>query len=98
MINVLVIDDNESIQRFDDNFFDLVTTDLSMPEIDGNGVARYIRNSDRPNTSIIGISGTPWLFEENKFDLVLQKPFKIKEMENSVKQIKDKYFNRLLAS
>ncbi len=85
-------DGREGIQMFDDNFFDLVTTDLSMPEIDGNGVARYIRNSDRPNTPIIGISGTPWLFEENNFDVVLQKPFSKKEMENSLKKLTDQHF------
>lgn len=93
---ITAADGREGIKRFDDNFFDLIITDFSMPAIDGNEVACYIRNSDRSCTPIIGISSSPWLFEENNFDLILQKPFTLNEIEDSVANLTDKHFIELL--
>jgi len=75
----------EGILKFDSDAFDLVITDICMSGLDGNGVARYIRNSRRKATPIIGISGTPWLLEEGEFDAVLPKPFSIKALADTVK-------------
>ena len=74
----------EGIQKFDTREFDLVITDINMPCIDGNGVARHIRISEKKYTPIIGISGTPWLIEEKNFDLIIKKPFSIKLLVDSV--------------
>jgi len=63
---------DDGLEKFHQEAFDIVITDLSMPGMNGNSVARKIRNSDRPNTPIIGISGTTWLFEDNHFDLVVE--------------------------
>ena len=77
----------EGIQKFDNGSFNLVITDMCMSHIDGNGVARHIRNSDKHQTPIIGISGTPWLFNVNSFDAVIPKPFTIKVLIDSVKTL-----------
>ncbi len=80
----------EGIEKFDHTDFDIVVTDILMPGIDGVGVLKYIRNSDRADTPVIGISGTPWLLQNEKFDLVLDKPFSIKTLAASVKHITEK--------
>ncbi|MFO7556058.1 MAG: response regulator [Desulfobacterales bacterium] len=55
----IALDGREGIQKFDTGRFDLVITDILMPVIDGREVVDHIRNSDRPCTPIIGMSGTP---------------------------------------
>jgi CheY-like chemotaxis protein len=51
-------DGKEGIDVFNtDHELDLVITDIRMPRMDGNAVARHIRNSDRPDMPIIAISG-----------------------------------------
>jgi len=77
----------EGIKKFVEGHFDLVITDVLMPGIDGNLVARNIRNSPRKTTPIIGISGTPWLFENDDFDVVLSKPFSIMPIIDAVKSL-----------
>ena len=74
----------EGIQKFDRNHFDLVITDINMPYIDGNCVARHIRISGKQCTPVIGISGTPWLGQAADFDKIIQKPFSIKLLIDSV--------------
>jgi len=80
-------DSLEGIKKFDKSHFDLVITDILMPGLDGNGVARHIRNSQKRFTPVIGVSGTPWLFEDSDFDAVLPKPSSIKTMVDTVKNI-----------
>jgi len=75
----------EGIEKFDNENFDVVVTDILMPGIDGISVLNYIRKSKRAGTPVIGISGTPWLLQNEGFDLVLDKPFSIKALIDSVK-------------
>ena len=83
-------DGQEGIQKFEDGHFDLVITDILMPGIDGRDVVKHIRNSDRPNTPIIGFSGTPWLLQNSGFDTVFTKPFPLKDLVNSVQDLSSK--------
>jgi len=69
----------EGIKKFDECNFDVVITDICM--------LRHIRNSKRRSTPVIGISGTPWLLENNDFDAVLSKPASIKTLVDTVKNI-----------
>ncbi|MCK4728403.1 MAG: response regulator [Desulfobacterales bacterium] len=78
---------HEGIQMFDTTPFDLVITDIKMTGIDGYGVARHIRNSHRPFTPIIGISGTPWLLEGDEFDWVMAKPFSLQTLLDAVENL-----------
>ena len=77
-------DGNEGIRKFDKGIFDLVITDLIMPNVDGIGVIHHIRNSKRRRTPIIGISGTPWALEGSAVDSVLAKPFPLKVLLDTV--------------
>jgi CheY-like chemotaxis protein len=74
----------EGAEKFDEDFYDFVITDILMPGLDGNNVVRYIRQSTKPLTPVIGISGTPWLLEKNSFDAVLVKPFSIYTMLTTI--------------
>lgn len=78
-------DGKEGIQKFDDGNFDVVITDLLMPGIDGNGVVQHIRKSHRQSIPVIAISGTPWQLESKEFDMVLPKPFPLKELVDSIR-------------
>ena len=80
-------DGRQGIQTFENEFIDLVITDVCMPDIDGKEVARHIRNSGRKTTPVVGISGTPWLFEDGDFDMVLAKPFHLKTLYDTVEYL-----------
>ena len=77
----------EGIRKFDDGSFDIVITDVRMPVIDGNGVAEHIRKSEKQFIPVIGISGTPWLLEADNFDMVLSKPFPLKQLLNCIRSL-----------
>jgi len=83
-------DGQEGIQKFDNEFIDIVITDVCMPGIDGREVARHVRNSRRKTTPIIAISGTPWLLEDGEFDKVLAKPFPLKTLYATVEHLAGK--------
>ncbi|MEN8808267.1 MAG: response regulator [Desulfobacterales bacterium] len=76
---------SEGIQKFKDQLFDVVITDIMMPNADGNSVVRYIRASSRSTTPIIGMSGTPLLLNDSDFDTVLFKPFPLQSLINAVR-------------
>lgn len=75
------------IQRFDAAPYDLVVTDMGLPDMDGNGVINHIRNSSRPFTPIIGISGTPWLLQGTACDATLPKPFPLRALVEWVRRL-----------
>ncbi|MCU0561112.1 MAG: response regulator [Desulfobacterales bacterium] len=75
----------EGVQKFDAGGFDLVITDLLMPEMDGVEVLQHIRSSVGRRTPVIGMSGTPWLLDAAAFDRVLAKPFSLQKLVECVK-------------
>lgn len=77
----------DGLDKFHQEHFDIVITDMIMPGMDGNSIARQIRKSDKPNTAVIGISGTAWQFDKNEFDVILEKPFSIHSLVDAVKNI-----------
>jgi len=77
----------EGLEIYEDGDFNLVITDIRMPEIDGHDVMRHIRSSDRPHTPIIGMSGTPWLLNGDGFNCTLSKPFGIKTLINTINEL-----------
>ncbi len=83
----IAVDGTEGIKKFDEGHFDLVITDILMPGLNGNGVARHIRNSENKYTPVIAISGTPWLVENGDFDAVLPKPFSIQALVDTVRNL-----------
>ena len=83
-------DGREGIQKFDKKFIDIVITDICMPNMDGEGVARHVRNSSRKTTPVVAISGTPWLLEGSDFDKVLTKPFPLKALYDTIEHLASK--------
>ena len=79
------VDGQEGIKKFDGGNFDIVITDIRMPGVDGNGVAKHIRNSNRQSTPVIAISGTPWQSEAKNFDMILPKPLPLKKLVDSIR-------------
>ncbi len=77
----------EGLRLFKKGFFNLVITDMIMSDMDGHTVARQIRNSDSPDTPIIGMSGTPWLLKSDEFDSVLIKPFSLKTLFGTIESL-----------
>ena len=67
--------------------FDLVITDINMPGIDGNAVAKSIRLSQRTKVPIVGMSGYNDKADGELFDFMLAKPFNLKELMTVVKAI-----------
>jgi DNA-binding response OmpR family regulator len=81
--DVEVAEDGEKgIKLFDEvSDFDLVISDIRMPNMDGNEVAKYIRNSDKSATLLIAITGFPEEIQPEMFDYSLIKPFSMKEFD-----------------
>jgi CheY-like chemotaxis protein len=77
----------EGIRKFDDGCYDIVITDIRMPVVDGNGVVAHIRKSEKQSIPVIAISGTPWLQDAGNFDMVLLKPFPLKQLIESIRSL-----------
>lgn len=80
----LVASGREGIALFEREAFDVVITDLGMPEISGYEVARKIKDL-RPGAPLILITGwgdqiDPEKVRDNGIDCVLTKPFKIEQV------------------
>jgi CheY-like chemotaxis protein len=64
--------------------FDLVITDIKMPNKDGNEVVRHIRTSQRPSTPVVAITGFPDDVDTELFDYTIIKPFKLEKLRTIV--------------
>lgn len=77
---------DDGIKLFNNGIhFDLVITDINMPILDGNEVARFIRNSDTPETPVIAITGSYHdIINRELFDFVLLKPFNMDSLKDII--------------
>jgi DNA-binding response OmpR family regulator len=78
-------DGQEAMRKFSEMRFDVVVTDILLHGMDGRDLLRRIRSSAKPQTPVIGVSGTPWLLENAGFDQILEKPFSIQCLIDSVR-------------
>ena len=65
--------------------FEMVITDINMPIMNGNEVAKYIKstfNGNRPQ--LIAITGCTEDAERDLFDFLLEKPFNIEVLQEVV--------------
>ncbi|UCB47869.1 MAG: response regulator [Deltaproteobacteria bacterium] len=59
--------------------FDCVITGISMPKVDGNQVAEFIRNSDKADMPVVAMTGSGEdAVHKGLFNFALTKPFKMK--------------------
>lgn len=77
----------QGIIRFDNAVYDLIVTDMCLPDVSGLEVVRYIRNSSRAFIPILGISGTPWLLQRAACDATLPKPFPLRAFMDAVRRL-----------
>ena len=75
------------IAKFDSGDYDLVITDICMPDTDGHRIVKHIRNSPHRQTPVIGMSGTPWKLNDHHFDEVLPKPFRIDRLMKTARTL-----------
>jgi CheY-like chemotaxis protein len=82
-------DGREGIELFENGHdFDLVITDIRMPRVDGNQVAKHIRGSGRPDTPIVAMSGYGKEIDKGLFDFSITKPFRLETIIDVIKKIK----------
>jgi len=79
------------------NEFDLVITDINMPNKDGNEVARYIRSSHKSNITVIAITGFPEEAELKLFNSTIIKPFKLEILRETVARFVNSSFPEQVA-
>ncbi|NOZ08792.1 MAG: response regulator [FCB group bacterium] len=80
----------DAIKDFSENEYNLVITDLGMPEMSGKEVAAKIK-SVRPGIPVILLSGWAMRAEDDSsiqsvIDIVVSKPFTVEEIEEAVYQ------------
>ncbi len=84
----LACDGDEAIQQIRQKKYDLIITDLKMPNVSGEEVVKFACEND-PNSKVIVISGFSSLYTvsqsiNNGACAFLSKPFSIKELMQSV--------------
>jgi len=77
----------EGINKIESNDYNLILTDIKMPGISGEQVADTLKNIKDRRTPIVGMSGTPWLLDEDIFDAVISKPCASDELLKVINQI-----------
>lgn len=84
----LASDGSIAIEKIKENKYDLIITDLMMPNMTGEEVVKFV-NENVPNTKVIVISGFSSLHTvsqsiNNGACAFLSKPFSIKEVQQTV--------------
>jgi CheY-like chemotaxis protein len=67
--------------------FDLVITDINMPNKNGNEVARHIRGSHRSSIPVLAITAFPEEAEMDLFDYTITKPFELEKLRETVARL-----------
>jgi len=81
----------EGLEKFRHNSFDLVITDLGMPDVSGFEVSRQIKEL-KPEVPVVMITGWGANFEEeelkkNGVDYLLAKPFRLEQLTETIERI-----------
>lgn len=80
----------EALEQFREDQFDLVFTDLGMPEMSGWQVAREIKGI-QPETPVVLLTGWGTVLDENELegsvvDMVLSKPVRLEDLSSVVSE------------
>jgi|GEM_PF-1229852 len=84
----------EGVEMFEKNTYDLVITDLGMPDISGWEVSKTIKQKN-PDVPVIVITGwgvdpDPDKMKDSKVDFIINKPFQIDQLEKIIKNLLEK--------
>jgi CheY-like chemotaxis protein len=87
----VALDGEQGIRLFDQGQgFDCVVTGIRMPKMSGNEVARYIRNSPKPDTPVVAITGSEEeAIDKECFNCYLIKPFRLKALLELIGNLKN---------
>ena len=67
--------------------FDMVITDINMPLLDGNEVAKHIKDSDKSDIPIIAITGSyADIINPDLFSIILLKPFSLSILKQAIRR------------
>ena len=94
----VAIDGEEALDLFNVNYYDIILTDINLPKLLGNEMAKIMRenvDSAKANTSIVALTASILTFEiesylQSGIDEVLLKPF----TEEKFKAILQKYLGK----
>ena len=83
-------DSRDALQRFDAYNFDVVITDLSMPDISGWDVAKHVKKGN-PSIPVILVTGEMLDLDEKNLaprgiNFALHKPYSLKKLIEIVKK------------
>jgi CheY-like chemotaxis protein len=81
----------EGLEMFGKDRFDLVITDLGMPDISGWEVSKAVKQR-RPDVPVVVITGwgvdpDPNKVKDSKVDLIITKPFQVGQLEKTIKEL-----------
>jgi CheY-like chemotaxis protein/putative methionine-R-sulfoxide reductase with GAF domain len=84
----------EGVEQFEKDEFDLVITDLGMPDISGWEVSKTVKQKN-PNIPVViitgwGVTPDPDEMREAKVDSVIHKPFQIDQLEKIIQDLLQK--------
>ena len=84
----------DGLEAFRRDGFDLVITDLGMPDVSGWDVSKQVKERN-PKVPVVVITGwgvdpDPNRMKESKADLIMYKPFQIEELEKSIRGLLQK--------
>jgi DNA-binding response OmpR family regulator len=77
----------DGLRKIELKDYNLIITDIKMPGISGNEVSYEIKKIKGNSFPVIGMSGTPWLLDNDLFDAVLVKPFSQKELFEIIEKL-----------
>lgn len=82
------------LEMFKKDGFDLVITDLGMPDVSGWDVSKAVKER-KPNVPVVVITGwgvdpDPNKLKESRVDLIIHKPFQIDELEKIIRGFLEK--------
>lgn len=82
------VDGKEALEKVSVCKFDLIITDINMPNMDGKEFIQRVQNDETINrtTPIIVLSSYPDIgFDQDNLIYIMKKPFKIERLTNIVK-------------
>jgi CheY-like chemotaxis protein len=84
----------DGVKTFEKDRFDLVITDLGMPDISGWEVSKAVKQK-RPDVPVVVITGwgvtpDPHKMKDSKVDFVINKPFQLDQLEKIVRDLLEK--------
>lgn len=79
----------DALNLLEENDYDIVITDIAMPDINGLELIKYIKTS-KPGTKVIAMTGWNGFIDKeknNKPDYILSKPFTMEDLERGISKI-----------